>query len=57
MSHVILFTQDYLAGCRLEFIYFVYIIVGRVAPDNATVIKVNFYICVIEQMSVLQRKI
>ena len=53
----IIFTQDYLTGCTLEFIYSVYIIVRRVTPDNATIIEMCFCICVIEQKFVLQRKV
>ena len=52
----IIFNQDYLTGCTLEFIYFVYIIVGRVSPDNATIILRCFYIRIIEQKSVLQER-
>ena len=37
----IIFTQDYLTGSKPEFIYFVYIIVGRVTLDNATIIKIT----------------
>ena len=53
----IIFTQYYLTGSTLELIYFVYIIVGGVIPDNAAIIKMCFDICIVEHKSVLQRMV